>query len=167
MAAYMDVICLDLSTYFLVLWLCGSAGPGGQAVAIYWSWRLGIIKQIVPQLYQGHLFSSMGHSWINGHGVKIRDIGCIYPWLLKLTPLIWRVFRQKERENGIFWICTYVNFALSGNPEPICAGIYYRIVRLVIWKLPGLARYISKFSNLLRATLANQEDACTWLYVWR
>ena len=41
--------------------------------------------------------------------------------LLKLTPLIWSVFRPKQRENGIFLICTYVNLA-EGQPCNMVPG---------------------------------------------
>ena len=35
----------------------------------------------------------------------------------KVTPLIWMVFKSKQRKNGIVRFCPELNLALSDNPD--------------------------------------------------
>ena len=57
----------------------------------------------------------------------------------KVTPLISRGFKSKQRKNGVFWVRPKRNFAPSGNPAPkrktpcvifntIQSSIYYKKV---------------------------------------
>ena len=47
------------------------------------------------------------------------DGGQIQGQFLKLTPLILRGFKRKQRKNGVFLIHTYWNLALSDIPETL------------------------------------------------
>ena len=49
-----------------------------------------------------------------GFPVAYENGGCFWPFI-KVIPLIWRVFKAKQRENSVFWVCSCYNFALRGD----------------------------------------------------